>query len=155
MGIIQVHFGCWKALERSKWLFGPLLGPILLDKQTSFPKLKLQNNYPIAMFSSHNYNFITWLWEMFTSSKIVSHWLLKWLTLNGIVKHQLLKWFKLVKLSIVMILTSMEEKKTFSNLSFMNNNLKWPYYSPWSFVKMYVQSFYSFERFPFYMIICD
>jgi hypothetical protein len=87
MGIIQVHFGCWKALERSKWLFGPLLGPILLDKQTSFPKLKLQNNYPIAIFSSHNYNFITWLWEMFTSSKIVSHWLLKWLTLNGIVKH--------------------------------------------------------------------
>lgn len=124
MGIIQVHFGCWKALERFKRLFGPLLDLILLDKQSSFPKLTLQNNYPIAMFPSHNYNFITWLWERFTSSIIVSHWFLKWLTLNGIVKHQLLKWFKLVKLSMVMILTSMEDKKTFSNLSFMNNNFE-------------------------------
>ncbi|CAM6030894.1 unnamed protein product, partial [Sphagnum balticum] len=57
------------ALERSKRLFGPLLDPILLNKQSSFPKLTLQNNYPIAMFRSHNYNFITWLWERFTSSR--------------------------------------------------------------------------------------
>jgi hypothetical protein len=124
MGIIQLHFGCWKALERSKRLFGPLLDLILLDKQSSFPKLTLQNNYPIVMFLSHNYNFITWLWDRFTSRRTMSHWLSKWFTLNGIVNHQILKWFKLVKLSMVMILASMEDKKTFSNLSFMGNNFK-------------------------------
>jgi hypothetical protein len=124
MGIIQVHFGCWKALQRSIRLLGPLLDLILLDKQSSFPKLTLQNNYPIAMFPSHNYNLITWLWERFTSSRIMSHWFLKWLASNGIVNHQLLKWFKLVKLYMVMIFGSMKDKKTFSNLFFMHNNFK-------------------------------
>jgi hypothetical protein len=85
MGIIQVHFGCWKALERSRRLLGSLLDPILLDKQSFFSKLTLQNNYPIAMFPSHNYNLITWLCKRFTSSRNVSHWLLKWL-------HQMELW---------------------------------------------------------------
>jgi len=124
MGIIQVHFGCWKALERSRRLLGPLLDPILLDKQSFFPKLTLQNNYPIAMFPSHNYNLITWLWERFTSSRNVSHWLLKWLHQMEFVNHRVLKWFKLVKLYMVMILGGMEDKKSFSSLSFMNNNFK-------------------------------
>jgi hypothetical protein len=56
---------------------------------------------------------------------------------------------------MVMILGSMEDKKTFSNLSFMHNNFEITLLHLDLIVRMYVQSFYSFETFPFYTIICD
>jgi hypothetical protein len=73
------------------------------------------------------------------------------------MNHQLLKWFEVVKLSMVMILASMEDKKPFSNLSFMNNKFKITllYIHLDLIVRMHVQSFYAFETFPFYTIICD
>jgi len=131
MGIIQVHFGCWKGLERSRRLLGPLLNPILLDKQSFFPKLTLQNNYLIAMFPSHNYNLITWLWERFTSSRNVSRWLLKWLhqmelwtidSLNGLNWWTYIRWWFLVAWRIKRLSPAFPSWITIS---------KSPYYSLW------------------------
>lgn len=100
------------------WTLSFLTSNLLFQNWHYKTTIQLPCSLPIITTLLHGY------WKRFTSSRIVSHWLLKWFTLNGIVKHQLLKWFKLVKLSMVMILTSMQDKKTFSNLSFMNNNFK-------------------------------
>jgi len=57
---------------------------------------------------------------------------------------------------MVMIIGSMEDERTFSNLSFMENKLPNHLTTRLDFVvRIYVESLYSMETLPFYIIICD
>lgn len=57
---------------------------------------------------------------------------------------------------MVMIIGSMEDERTFSNLSFMENKLPNHLTTRLDFVvRIYVESLYSVETLPFYIIICD
>jgi hypothetical protein len=142
MAIIQTHLGYRKALGKHGGFAGPLLDPILLDKQSFFLKLTLQNNCQAVMLPPHDYNPTTQLWGRFASSAIVSQWLSKW--------------FKLVQLYMVMIIGNVEDERTCSNLSFMKNKLCNYLTTRLDLVvRMYAQSFYSLETFPFYTTICD
>jgi hypothetical protein len=46
------------------------------------------------------------------------------LTINPIICYKLLEWLKLVELSMVMVLSSVEDERNFSNLFFMKSKLK-------------------------------
>jgi hypothetical protein len=57
---------------------------------------------------------------------------------------------------MVMIIGSMEDERTFSNMSFLENKLRNRLTTRLDFVmRMYAESFYSLETLPFYIIICD
>jgi hypothetical protein len=142
MAIIQAYFGYQKAFSKHGRFVGPLLDPILRDKQSSFLKLTLQNNFQIVMIPRHDCNLTTRLWERLASNAIVSQWLLEWI--------------KLGQLCMVMIIDSVEDERTFSNLSFMKKKLHNRLTTHLDLVvRMYAQSFYSLETFPFYITICD
>jgi hypothetical protein len=61
------------------------------------------------------------------------------------------KWFKLIELYVVMVLDSMEDEGTFSNLVFMNTKLCNCLMIHLDLVvQMYAQNFYDYDTFPLY-----
>jgi hypothetical protein len=70
----------------------------------------MQNHAQSAMLPPHDYNLATHLWKR--------------LRFNVILNHNLFEWFKLGKLCIMMVLGSMEDERTFSNLAFIKTKLQ-------------------------------
>jgi hypothetical protein len=78
------------------------------------------------------------------------------MTSNAIVAFRLFEYVKLVEMTIVMVLSSVEYEHTFFTVSFMkfkhhnllNTNLD-------LVVCMYAQQFYTMHFFPFYIRLCE
>ncbi len=78
------------------------------------------------------------------------------LSTNVVTKHILSKYFKLVEISIVMVLNSMEDKCCFSTLFITKFKLKNRLINPLDLVvRMFVQAHYSMETFQFGDVIMD
>jgi len=75
-----------------------------------FFQMTMKNHAQFAMLPPHDYNIATHLWERLGS--------------NVILNHHLFDWFKLTKLGMVMVLGSMEDECTFSNLAFIKTKLQ-------------------------------
>jgi hypothetical protein len=102
----------------------------------------MQNHAQFSMLPPHDCNPITCLWERFGSSVILN--------------HCLFEWFKLAKLCMVMVLGSVEDKCTFSNLVFIKTKLQNCLTMHLDlFVLMYAHKFYDLKSFPFYLTIHD
>jgi hypothetical protein len=73
---------------------------------------------------------------------------------NQTICSKLLEWLKLVELSMVMVLSNMEDERCFSNLSFMKSKLRSQLTTHLDLVvKMYAQSFYTMEIFSFTVVV--
>jgi hypothetical protein len=69
----------------------------------------MQNHAQSTMLPPRDCNPTTRLWERLGSSVILN--------------HQHFEWFKLAKFCMVMVLDSMEDERTFSNLAFIKTNI--------------------------------
>jgi hypothetical protein len=67
----------------------------------------MQSNNESAMKPSHDCNPSTQMWRNFTS--------------NVILKYRISKYFKLVELTIVVVLGSVEDEHAFSTITFMKS----------------------------------
>ncbi len=75
---------------------------------------------------------------------------------NVVIKHILSKYFKLVEISIVMVLGSMEDECCFSTLFLTKFKLKNRLTNPFDLVvRMFAQDHYSMETFQFGDVIMD
>jgi len=118
----------------------PLLDELKLESQTSFFKVTMLANFATTMKPSLNCNPCFRMWAL--------------LTINQIICSKLLEWLNLVELSMVMVLINMEDERCFSNLSFMKSKLRSRLTTHLDIVvKMYAQSFYIMEIFPFIVAI--
>jgi hypothetical protein len=75
---------------------------------------------------------------------------------NGILKERLSKFLKLVEISIAITLGSIEDKQTFSTLSYIKDKLR-NYLIVYldMVIRMYAQKIYYLSTFPFYIAIRD
>jgi hypothetical protein len=73
---------------------------------------------------------------------------------NVIVVDKLLEYLKLIELTIVMVLGSVEDERIFSNVNFLKLKLcNWLTIHLDLVVKMFAQKFYHLDFFPFYITI--
>jgi hypothetical protein len=83
-----------------------------------------------------------------TCNPIIKLWLD--LSSNVVLKHPLFEPFKLVEISIVMVLNNMEDEQCFSIVSFMTFMLRNKLTNNFELVvKMFAQDQYSINTFPF------
>ncbi len=76
------------------------------------------------------------------------------LTTNVIVTQKLSKFFKLVEITIVMVVGSVEDERTLSTINFMKSKLCNCFTTHLNLVVwIYAQFFYKMETFPFYIVI--
>jgi len=102
----------------------------------------MQNHCHVALLPPHDCNPTTQLWEKFSSSVVLN--------------DQILDWFNFVQLCMVMVLGSVEDEHTFSNLSFMKKKLQNCLKTHLNLVvRTYAQTFYTLEAFPFFMAMCE
>jgi hypothetical protein len=72
------------------------------------------------------------------------------LSSNQFTKHQLFEWLKLIKLSMAMVLGSVENERCFSTLNFVNNKLENKLTTYLDLVmRMYAHKHFTFQTFPF------
>jgi hypothetical protein len=88
----------------------PLLDELKLEAQVSFFKVTVLANFAVAMKPPLDCNPCSRMWAL--------------LTINQITCFNLLKWLKLVELSMVMVLSNVEDERCLSNLSFMKSKLR-------------------------------
>jgi hypothetical protein len=81
MALLQAHYEHLKSLG-TYWMFvGPLLNLQILDQQSSFFKLTMQNHYQVAMQPSHDCNLTSRLWERLGTSTTTMHGFFYWVFL--------------------------------------------------------------------------
>jgi len=118
----------------------PLFDELKLEAQASFFKVTMLANSTATMKPPLDCNPCFKMWAL--------------LTINQIICPKFLEWLNLVELSMVMVLNSMEDERCFSNLSFMKSKLRSRLTTHLDLVvKMYAQSFYTMEIFPFIVTI--
>ncbi len=82
------------------------------------------------------------MWKSFASSVIM--------------KDRISKYFKLVELTIVAILGSVEDERTLSTVTFMKSKLRnWLITNMDLVVRMYAKDFFTLWTFPFHTAIID
>jgi len=88
----------------------PLLDELKLEAQASFFNVTMLANFAATMKPPLDCNPCFRMWALLTS--------------NQIICSKLLEWLKLVELSMVMVLSNMEDERCFSNFSFMESKLR-------------------------------
>jgi hypothetical protein len=100
----------------------------------------MKNNNHGALHPLPNCNPTTKLWGQLAS--------------NVIVANKLLEYLKLVELAIIMVLGSVEDERTFSNVNFLKSKLQNQLTIHLDLVvKMFAQKNYHMDSFPFYIAI--
>jgi len=92
----------------NKWVFKALSREIL-NLQTFFFKLTMNNQASKVMAKPRDENLVTKLWHQ--------------LATNNLLVHGLSKFMQLAKLVIVQVINSVEDERTFSTLTFMKSKL--------------------------------
>jgi hypothetical protein len=114
----------------------PLLDELKLKAQASFFKMTMLANSATTMTPPLDCNPCFRMWAL--------------LTINQIICSKLLEWLKLVEPSMVMVLSTMEDERCFSNLFFTKSKLKNQLTTHLDLVvKIYARNFYTMETFPF------
>jgi hypothetical protein len=72
MALFQTYYEHSKSLGTFRMFVGPLLNPKILDQQSSFFKLTMQNHFQAAMQPLHDCNPTSRLWERFGISGILN-----------------------------------------------------------------------------------
>ena len=151
MKIIKEHYGYTKeflkptmkkgekvATEDTKPLrmVEPILLIAKLNEQELMFCITMKANCHGAMIRNLPLNPLTCLWH--------------WLETLGLLRHKLSEYLKVVELVIVMVLSSVEDKQTFSTLSFMKNKLRNRLSNHLLLViAMHAQEFYSLVDFSY------
>ena len=119
---------------------GKVAQPILLvqrlDKQACMFKLAMKGNAHAAMQGDLPVNPLTRLWHRIEAS--------------GLLRNKLSEYMKIAELTVVKVLESVEDERTFSTLSFMKNRLRNRLSTHLPLVVgMHVQEFYGLSNFPY------
>jgi hypothetical protein len=107
-----------------------------LDVQVSHFKLTMSHNVEAMMRESKDVNLVTHMWLKIQSSTFLV--------------HKLSEYMKVVEITMVMVLGSIEDVKTFNNLAFMKNKLcNWLTTHLDLCVRMFTQNVYTITNFPY------
>ncbi len=140
--IFKSHYCCRKLIEPYAKSHAGSLDHVLLEQQSSFFMTTMHSNNEDAMKPLHDYNPTIWMWRRFASSVIL--------------EGRIYDYFKLVELTIVVVLGSVEDEHTFSIVIFMKSKLKnWLTINLDLVVRMHVHDFFTLQTFPFQIAITN
>jgi hypothetical protein len=86
----------------------PIFSPVNLDMQTSLFKMTMKENAQAMMKKPYYINPATRLWRSIVA--------------NSFLRHSLSEYIKVAEVALVMVLGSVQDERTFSQVSFMKNN---------------------------------
>ena len=114
----------------------PILSAAKLDEQAQMFVITMKANWQGAMNGDLPLNPLTRLWRRLEAS--------------GLLRHKLSEYLKVVEMAVVTVLGSVEDKRTFSILSFMKNKLRnqLSVHLP-MVVAMHAQEHYGLTDFPY------
>ncbi len=125
----------------NKWVFKALSREIL-DLQTFFFKLTMNNQASKVMEKPRDENLMTKLWHQ--------------LATNNLLVHRLSKFMQLAKLVIVQVINSVEDERTFSTLTFMKSKLHNRLVGHLDIaICMFVEKKFTEKTYPFQVVIMD
>ena len=110
MNVLKSTFRVQKTVGKGI-LVPALIDGCTLDLQWSFFKLTMKHNAAYVMVERNDVNPITCLWLKVAASSII-------------LSVKLNEYLKLAELATVQILGSVEDERTFSNLTFMKSKLR-------------------------------
>jgi hypothetical protein len=109
LSIIKRHYYISQKLGVDRRWVSKALSKEILDLQTSLFKLTMKSQASKAMVEPRDENPVTKLWCQ--------------LATNNLLVHLLSKFMQLVKLTIVQVISNVEDERTFSTLIFMKSKL--------------------------------
>jgi hypothetical protein len=141
--ILKAHYGQGRTVKNSEKELvhiAPLVSPQLLDAQTSMFKITMKKNYEWAVAKPVKTNPTSKLWGKLAENKHL--------------KERISEFFKIAELAIVSVIGSVEDERTFSNLTFIKSKLRNKLTSNLETVmRLYGQKIFSIEDFPYQDVI--
>jgi hypothetical protein len=108
-----------------------------LDWQQSLFKLTMKQNAKKAMEVPDDVNLVSKLWQR--------------VGCNGLLQNRLSEYMHLAEIAITVVLGSIEDERTFSNLAFIKNKVRNRLGGHLdTTVRMYSQGFYDLQSFPYH-----
>jgi hypothetical protein len=137
--IIKAYYGHSMPFSTAAFPEGsvdPILSPVNLDMQISLFKMTMKENAHAMMKKPYHINSATRLWHSINA--------------NSFLCHSLSEYIKVIEVALVMVLGSVQDEKTFSQISFMKNKLRNRLTTNLSLtVGFKSQDFFTIETFPY------